>query len=906
LLSLRLGQHAATQTALDSLEKALGVDLGPLRAAMNDELGRAPLHALRSATLDVALRLDDARTLTVPMPDGRPLVIEVPRAPYGLEARLRLTIGHDDDGPCLTGAAFVFDTPSHDVDSTKPALSSSSLPRVANPSSLQPKPTTLSGRFKAAATDVVADVRLRGVTVDGAGRVALDGAVTVAGRHHQSLQELAGDQLPTLPVRLPSSSSATTSSSSSAPMSAGEPSSRSAWSPMEMTRLFAFMAYGGSVRLSGDVAGAQIDVRADLAITRDLRVDAAVSAHAGAAGRNAGVAVNALADLERQTGHAIVGPSSSPSSDSPQKPGGANATPLPAGRAVTWTRDGVELAGLPVDKILPVTIRPSSSTSPRVGTPAFRAAVAALLDPVAPARPGCSTTFFARGDDVLAERLRVIGEAGPGDVVMLQTFIFKDDVTGGQVVDALIAAKKRGADVRVLVDALGTTTGVDDVLSGPPAFRRLRAAGVEASLVNSPFSPLLVLAGRLRDQARSLLDDPAFAAVAVAVAPNLVRVADDLRDPRALVERLAHAPEEALAFTCDVARVAVELDTPAVRGALGDAALASMRAVVDDSAALLRRLARDHRKQLIVVGADRGTVMMGGNNVGDDYQLERDSQLWNATTHKDLPLWNDAEARIDGAAFARDAAAAFARTWSESDPAAGISIPEPTANPATGASNERARGQSLRLVQHRPLDVGPGDGGHETTNLLLMALDGVGRGDRVTIENPYFHPIPALKDAMLRAARRGAHIDIVTNGPHENNDALLVSRLSRRFVLKDLVAEENIAVHETRGDADPIHRKTFLVQTGAGDDLYVLGSQNLDGLSTRINREVVVVGGSALQEQTRGNRVPRDAVAVGLAADARRDRDPKTSTRLKPLDLIDDDIAVVASEWARSVLVPVT
>jgi phosphatidylserine/phosphatidylglycerophosphate/cardiolipin synthase-like enzyme len=300
--------------------------------------------------------------------------------------------------------------------------------------------------------------------------------------------------------------------------------------------------------------------------------------------------------------------------------------------------------------------------------------------------------------------------------------------------------------------------------------------------------------------------------------------------------------------------------------------------------------------------------MMGGNNVGDDYQLERDSPLWNASTHAGLPLWNDAEARVDGAAFARDAAAAFARTWQESAPNHPLSIPESNrAVTAESTAPAHVQGQTLRLVQHRPLDTEPGDAGHETTNLLLMALDGVGRGDRITIENPYFHPIPALKDAMIRAERRGARVDVVTNGPNENNDALLVSRLSRRFVLKDLVAEPNIAVHETRGDADPIHRKTFLVQTHAGDDLYVLGSQNLDGLSTRINREVVVVGGSALQERTPASGKPaRDAVAAGLADDARRDLDPRVSTRLRPADLDDDDVAVVASEWARSVLVPAT
>jgi phosphatidylserine/phosphatidylglycerophosphate/cardiolipin synthase-like enzyme len=185
---------------------------------------------------------------------------------------------------------------------------------------------------------------------------------------------------------------------------------------------------------------------------------------------------------------------------------------------------------------------------------------------------------------------------------------------------------------------------------------------------------------------------------------------------------------------------------------------------------------------------------------------------------------------------------------------------------------------------------------------MMMALRGVGRGDRVVVENPYFHPLPEMKAAMIEAARRGARIDIVTNGPYENNDAQLVSRLSRRFVLKDLVAEPNVFVHETRGDADPIHRKTFFVQTAEGKDLYVVGSQNLDGLSTRINREVVVVGGSALQE---GPAMP-DAIAIGLARDGKADLDPRVSTRLRAADLVDDSVVELASDWAQSVLLPVT
>src|SRR5262249_8115407 len=83
------------------------------------------------------------------------------------------------------------------------------------------------------------------------------------------------------------------------------------------------------------------------------------------------------------------------------------------------------------------------------------------------------------------ERLRMIDSAGRGDKLCLQTLIFKDDVSGTATAEALAAAQSRGAEVAVLIDTLGNTTGLEDLLEGKKIYGTMGKAGVQVELYNS-------------------------------------------------------------------------------------------------------------------------------------------------------------------------------------------------------------------------------------------------------------------------------------------------------------------------------------------------------------------------------------------------------------------------------------
>lgn len=123
-----------------------------------------------------------------------------------------------------------------------------------------------------------------------------------------------------------------------------------------------------------------------------------------------------------------------------------------------------------------------------------------------------------------------------------------------------------------------------------------------------------------------------------------------------------------------------------------------------------------------------------------------------------------------------------------------------------------------------------------------------GARERIVIVNAYFVPSRTLLDALKDAARRGVHVQVLTNSP-ETNDIAPVATLSR-FVYADLLAvNEEIAAGEAgRGklevfewlgqphDEGTLHAKMALFD----DDVAIIGSYNLDPRSERLNSETAV------------------------------------------------------------------
>ncbi|MFK8250159.1 phospholipase D-like domain-containing protein [Ancylobacter terrae] len=91
-----------------------------------------------------------------------------------------------------------------------------------------------------------------------------------------------------------------------------------------------------------------------------------------------------------------------------------------------------------------------------------------------PLTAGNTVRLLAGGDATYPAMLEAI--RGAKRFIALSTYIFDNDDIGREVADALIAAKARGVQVRVLIDAVGAR------YSRPPITRRLEAGGVTTGL----------------------------------------------------------------------------------------------------------------------------------------------------------------------------------------------------------------------------------------------------------------------------------------------------------------------------------------------------------------------------------------------------------------------------------------
>ncbi len=112
--------------------------------------------------------------------------------------------------------------------------------------------------------------------------------------------------------------------------------------------------------------------------------------------------------------------------------------------------------------------------------------------------PGHDVCLLANGTEYFPAIIAAIQEARQS--IYLETYIFAHDPAGRAVTEALLAARARGIEVRVLVDAYGTRPYATEVLG-----QRLRAAGAVFEYYRKAAFPFLLRRTRLRRLHRKLL-----------------------------------------------------------------------------------------------------------------------------------------------------------------------------------------------------------------------------------------------------------------------------------------------------------------------------------------------------------------------------------------------------------------
>lgn len=116
-----------------------------------------------------------------------------------------------------------------------------------------------------------------------------------------------------------------------------------------------------------------------------------------------------------------------------------------------------------------------------------------------PGRDGNAITMLRNGDEAYPPMLAAINEARHS--LCLLTYIFEDDGGGAPFINALIAAHRRGVQVRVLLDGFGSG------YFRSPAYERLAAAGVRAARFLHTFVPWRMPFLNLRNHKKILVAD---------------------------------------------------------------------------------------------------------------------------------------------------------------------------------------------------------------------------------------------------------------------------------------------------------------------------------------------------------------------------------------------------------------
>ncbi|TAM90862.1 MAG: cardiolipin synthase [Candidimonas sp.] len=91
-----------------------------------------------------------------------------------------------------------------------------------------------------------------------------------------------------------------------------------------------------------------------------------------------------------------------------------------------------------------------------------------------PLHDGNHIQILTGGDEAYPAMIAAIDAAS--ETIGLQTYLFDDDPEGRKFVDALVRARDRGVEIRVLIDAIGSK------YSRPPIIARLRRDGIRAAL----------------------------------------------------------------------------------------------------------------------------------------------------------------------------------------------------------------------------------------------------------------------------------------------------------------------------------------------------------------------------------------------------------------------------------------
>lgn len=266
---------------------------------------------------------------------------------------------------------------------------------------------------------------------------------------------------------------------------------------------------------------------------------------------------------------------------------------------------------------------------------------------------------------------------------------------------------------------------------------------------------------------------------------------------------------------------------------------------------------RDHRKILVV---DRKVMFIGGLNIADDYAAAEDGGGG----------WRDTHVRLDGIEVAEEGERLFEMGWRKAD----VSGEMPT-RAARLRAGLRARLRKLvnirdawRREPHAvstlqdekavPVDVVGNDEFRYRWRISRAYLHAIRHARRyILIENAYFIPVRAVRQALARAVRRGVLVAVAVPG---HSDVPIAAHASRS--LYGELLKSGVRIFEWPHGM--LHAKTAVV-----DDAWaIVGSYNFDHRSLLHQLEAVAIVAdhdfaSRLREQSLADLAQCHEVTLG-------------------------------------------
>lgn len=449
--------------------------------------------------------------------------------------------------------------------------------------------------------------------------------------------------------------------------------------------------------------------------------------------------------------------------------------------------------------------------------PVASAALLKKIEEVSAAKTSAGNYVELLIDGVMSypKRLELIRNAQ--ESICLQTLIFKDDETGMETAQELVAAAQRGVDVKVIIDTLGNVENFDHILNDRKLYRFLRAGGVELQLYNDPRTSGL---SELVDVIKSM--------------PSLTEIQspNDLQNPeiglKVIMEMISVASGKTTVKAALRERVEAVLNSfSSTESSDNDLLrLPSGRIVNLTQAALMTKLIAEmnhrwHEKYLI---ADGQKAILGGLNIADEYMFGgtgRHIETMGAARE----AWRDTDVYLEGPA-AKDSFDGFASNWKY---LTGEALAAPT---NTATITEGSEATTVQYIQHHPRI----DGDHNITNFMVETIKALEPGQKAYIANSYFIPTGALESyklALMDAAKRGVDVRIVTNSG-KTTDAPQVNQAAI-FPYREML-RAGVRIFERNGERT-MHTKSAVF----GSNTSAIGSWNADNRSASLNSETLAV-----------------------------------------------------------------